>query len=159
VTKAVPADPVPHFYLGSLQYERKQFTKAKSHLSEPETWHSTTPKQYLWSWKHIWRAGRVFSRSGDAADAAGRISKSELVFRCGTLFARYGFYPRAILAFERIKFTYADRYALLLNLGTAQLEARQYRPAVESLKWHPHCILPKPMCSPPGRSLRQGRQS
>jgi tetratricopeptide (TPR) repeat protein len=59
---------------------------------------------------------------------------SELIFQCGVLFGRYEFYSRAILAFEKIKSNYPDRYALFLNLGMAQLQARQFPAAIESLE-------------------------
>lgn len=135
VTKAVPSDPVPHFYLGSLQYERKQFTKAKSHFERAGDLAFNNPEAipmvleaYLAS-RDLSFPDRVMELLQQAARP-----NPELVYQCATLFGRYGFYPRAIAAFEKIKGAYGDRYALSLGLGTAQLEDRRYPAAVESLE-------------------------
>ncbi len=135
VTKAVPLDPVPHFYLGCLQYERKQFTKAKAHFERAGDLAFNNPEAlpmvletYLASRDPSF-PDRVMNQLQEA-----RTPNPELIYQCGTLFGRYGFHSRAIAAFEKIKAIYPDRYALFLNLGTAQLEDRRYTAAVESLE-------------------------
>ncbi len=135
VAKARPEDPVPHFYLGTLEYERRQFPKAKSHFERAGDLAFNNPEAlpmvletYLASHDSSFpdRVMRQLQQAGTP--------NPELAFQCGALFGRYGQYSRAISVFEIIKSSYRDRYALFLNLGTAQLGARQYRDAVESLE-------------------------
>jgi tetratricopeptide (TPR) repeat protein len=135
VAKTLPGDPVPHFYLGSLEYERRQFRKAKSHFEQAGDLAFNNPEAlpmvletYL-ATRDMSFPDRVMRQLEQA-----RPPDPELAFQCGTLFGRYGFYSRAVSAFELIKSSYADRYSLFLNLGTAQLEAHQYKAAVESLE-------------------------
>jgi len=135
VAKAQPGDPVTHFYLGSLEYERKRFSRAKSHFARAGDLAFNNPEAlpmvletYLAS-RDLSFPDRVMRQLEQA-----RKPDPELAFQCGNLFGRYGFYSRAISVFETIKSSYPDPYALFLNLGTAQLEAQQYRDAVESLE-------------------------
>jgi tetratricopeptide (TPR) repeat protein len=135
VTKALPKDPVPHLYLGSLQFERKQFSQAKAHFKQAGDLAFNNPEAlpmvletYLAS-QDLSFPDRMMQQLQQA-----ETPNPELVFQCGVLFGRYGFYSRAILAFEKVKTNYPDRYALSLNLGTAQLQARQFRAAIESLE-------------------------
>lgn len=135
VAKARPDDPVPHFYLGTLEYERRQFPRAKSHFERAGDLAFNNPEA-LPMVLETYLASRDLSypdRAMRQLQQAGT-PDPELAFQCGSLFGRYGFYSRAISVFERIKSSYPDRYALFLNLGTAQLESRQYKAAVESLE-------------------------
>lgn len=135
IAKALPGDPVPHFYLGSMEYERRQFSKARSHFARAGDLAFNNPEAlpmvletYLAS-RDLSFPDRVMRQLEQAVTP-----DPELAFQCGALFGRYGLYSRAILMFEKIKSIYADRYSLFLNLGTAQLEARQYKAAAESLE-------------------------
>jgi tetratricopeptide (TPR) repeat protein len=135
VAKTSPADPVPHLYLGLLQYERKKFERAKSHFERAGNFAFGNPEALPIVLETYLATGdptfpdRVMKQVGEAATP-----NADLVFKCATLFGRYGFYPRAIDAFERIRSTYGDRYALMIGLGTAQLGDRRYRDAVETLE-------------------------
>jgi superkiller protein 3 len=135
VAKARPDDPVPHFYLGTLEYERRQFPRAKSHFERAGDLAFNNPEA-LPMVLETYLASRDLSypdRAMRQLQQAGT-PDPELAFQCGSLFGRYGFYSRAVSVFEKIKSSYPDRFTLFLNLGTAQLEARQYREAAESLE-------------------------
>jgi tetratricopeptide (TPR) repeat protein len=58
----------------------------------------------------------------------------QLIFQFGLLFGRYERYDESIKAFEKIRADYPDRYALLLNLGMAQLHGQQFNAAVQNFE-------------------------
>ena len=135
VTRSTPADPVAHLYLGFLEHERKHFSKAKEHFERAGDLAQNNPEalpvvleSYLATRDRSF-ADRVVRQIGQAASP-----NAELVFQCGVLLGQYGLYGQAAAVLEKIKSAYPDRRALLLNLGTAQLEAKQYRAAIESLE-------------------------
>ncbi len=135
VMKASPRDPVPHLYLGTLEYERKQFSKAKAHFEQAGDLAFNNPEAlpmvletYLAS-QDLSFPDRVMKQLQQA-----EALNPELVFQCGVLFGHYEFYSRAVLAFEKVKAQYPDRYTLFLNLGMAQLQAKQFKAAIESLE-------------------------
>jgi tetratricopeptide (TPR) repeat protein len=135
VLKPSPADPVAHLYMGFLEHERKHFPKAKQHFERAGDLALNNPEALPVVLESYLAAG---DRS--LADRVMRLIESSaspdtaLVFRCGVLFGEYGLYPQAVAALEKIRPAYPDRATLLLNLGMAQLSAKQYRAAAESLE-------------------------
>jgi superkiller protein 3 len=135
VVKVLPRDPVPHLYLGSLEFERKQFAKAKQHFEQAGDLAFKNPEA-LPIVLETYLASRDLSFPDQVMEQMQQAEtlNPELVFQCGVLFGHYELYSRAILAFEKIRNIYPDRYALFLNLGMAQLQAQQYRASIESLE-------------------------
>jgi tetratricopeptide (TPR) repeat protein len=135
VLKARPADPVPHLYLGSLEYERQRFGNAKQHFEKAGDLALQNPEalpmvleSYLAT--QDMSVPRHLLKQLEQAAAPN----PELIFQFGLLFGRYERYDESIKAFEKIRDTYPDRYALLLNLGIAQLHGQQFKAAVRNFE-------------------------
>lgn len=135
VLKAHPDDPVPHLYLGSLEYERQQFVNAKQHFEKAGDLALQNPEAlpmvletYL-ATQDMSVPDRLLRQLQQAATP-----NQELIFQFGLLFGRYERYHESIRAFEKIRDTYPDRYALLLNLGMAQLHGQQLKAAVQNFE-------------------------
>ena len=93
VLKSVPKDPVPHLYLGSLEYERQHFSNAKAHFEQAGDLAFKNPEAlpmvletYL-ACQDLSFPDRVMQELQEA-----KIPNSELIFQCGVLFGRYEFY-------------------------------------------------------------------
>jgi len=135
VLKARPDDPVPHLYLGSLEYERQRFVNAKQHFEKAGDLALQNPEalpMVLESYLATHDMS-VPSRLLRQLQQAGN-PDPELIFRCGLLFGRYERYDESIKAFEKIRDSYPDHYALLLNLGMAQLHGQQLKAAVQNFE-------------------------
>jgi superkiller protein 3 len=135
VLKARPDDSVAHLYLGSLEYERQQFAKAKQHFEKAGDLALQNPEalpmvleSYL-ATQDMTLPGRLLRQLQQAENP-----NPELIFHFGVLFGRYEHYDESIKAFEKIRENYPDHYALLLNLGMAQLHGQQFKPAIQNFE-------------------------
>jgi tetratricopeptide (TPR) repeat protein len=135
VLEVQPNDPVPHFYIGMLNYEQQQYLKAKDHFRKAGDLAMQNPEAFP-AVLETGLATRDESLTNQLLSSARGAAKSQpdVWFQAGILFGRYGAFDRAIEAFERIRDSYSDQAALLRNLGLAQLEARRYTDAIQSLE-------------------------
>ncbi|HEX2521052.1 MAG TPA: tetratricopeptide repeat protein [Terriglobia bacterium] len=137
VLKAQPDDPVPHFYIGMLNYERQQYLKAKDHFRKAGDLAMQNPEAFpaVLETSLATRDEALTNQLLSSADQdKAATSQPEIWFQAGLLFARYGSFDRAIKAFQRIRDSYSDQAALMRNLGVAQLEARRYADAIQSIE-------------------------
>jgi tetratricopeptide (TPR) repeat protein len=96
VTKVLPADPVPHLYLGLAAYTRRDFPQAKTQFAEAGALASENPEvlaavleSYLAS-HDLSFPGKVLERLSRAEDR-----DATTVARVGALFSQYGHQDRA----------------------------------------------------------------
>jgi tetratricopeptide (TPR) repeat protein len=135
VLKVQPDDPVPHFYIGMLNYERREYLKAKDHFRKAGDLAIENPEAFpaVLETSLATHDEALTNQLLSSADKAAT-SQPEIWFQAGLLLGRYGSFDRAIEAFERIRSTYSDQAALMRNLGVAQLEARHYADAIQSIE-------------------------
>jgi tetratricopeptide (TPR) repeat protein len=137
VLKVRPEDPVPHFYIGMLNYERRQYLKAKDHFRKAGDLAIQNPEAFpaVLETSLATRDEALTNQLLSSADKdRAATSQPETWFQAGVLLGRYGSFDRAIEAFERIRDSYSDQAALMRNLGVAQLEARRYADAIQSIE-------------------------
>ena len=109
VSKALPADPVPHLYLGLAAHARQEFSRAKLEfekagplaLDNPEVLPAVV-ESYLAT-----RAGD-FPRKVLAQLAPEEEKGAMLLPRLGALFLQYGEYDQAVAALEKLVAVHKD---------------------------------------------------
>jgi Flp pilus assembly protein TadD len=115
-----PNDSAAHFYLGTFEYERKQFLPARDHFGKAGNLAFGNPEAlpmvletYL-AVKDMTVPNRLMSQleQSERPDA-------ELVFRVGTLFNTYGAYDQAVKAFKKLTSMSAVKPEVYLSLGEA----------------------------------------
>ena len=135
VLSKAPNEPVPHFYVGMLAYERQEYAKARGHFLKTGSLALENPEAF----SAVLETG-LATKDQSLIDALLRSaeksasSQPEVWFQAGSLLGRFGSYDRAIQAFERVRDSYPDRAKLLQNLGLAQLQARRYTEAVRTFE-------------------------
>lgn len=133
--RARPDDPVAHFYLGMLSYERQQYSMARDHFRKAGSLATENPEAFatVLDTSLITKDEPLADQLWSAANKFGA-AQPAVWFQAGSLFGRHGSYDRAIQAFERIRDRYPDQLLLMRNLGLAQLQARRYAEAVRSFE-------------------------
>jgi Flp pilus assembly protein TadD len=103
VTKALPADPVPHLYLGLAAAARHEFPPAKRQFEQAGTLASANSEvlapvleSYL-ATRDLTFPASVLEQLTHAEDP-----NPEIISRVGALFLQYGYYDQAVAAFEKI---------------------------------------------------------
>jgi tetratricopeptide (TPR) repeat protein len=98
-----PNDSVAHFYLGTFEYERNEFAKAKGHFDKAGDLASNNPEAlpmvletYL-ATKDTSGSDRMVSQL-EVADTPN----GELILQAGILLLRYDHYDQAVRAFEKL---------------------------------------------------------
>jgi len=135
VLSKAPNEPVPHFYVGMLAYERQEYAKARGHFLKTGSLALENPEAF----SAVLETG-LATKDQTLIDAALRSaeksasSQPDVWFQAGSLLGRFGSYDGAIQAFERVRDSYPDRAKLLQNLGLAQLQARRYTEAVRTFE-------------------------
>jgi tetratricopeptide (TPR) repeat protein len=118
--KTYPNDSVAHFYLGTFEYERKQFLKARDHFARAGDLASGNPEAipmvletYLAA-KDMTVPHRLMRQLEQAEKP-----NSELILQVGTLLNTYGVYDEAIKAFEKLTSANAAKPEVYLLLAEA----------------------------------------
>ncbi len=103
VTKVLPADLVPHLYLGLAAYERRDFPSAKMEFERAGTLASSNP-EVLPAVFESYLATRDMSFPGEVMEQVTRADEpdSALILRVGALLLQYGEYNRAAVALEKL---------------------------------------------------------
>ena len=109
VTKVLPADLVPHLYLGLAAYERRDFPRAKMEFERAGTLASSNP-EVLSAVFESYLATRDMSFPGRVLEQVTRADEpdSPLILRLGALFLQYGEYDRAAVALEQLVAMHKD---------------------------------------------------
>jgi len=96
VTKWLPADPVPHLYLGLAAAGRHEFAHAKSEFERAGTLASANP-EVIQPVLESYLATRDLSFPTEVLQQLTRAENpdSEITFRAAALFLRYGYYEQA----------------------------------------------------------------
>jgi Flp pilus assembly protein TadD len=103
VTKALPADPVPHLYLGLAAAARHEFPHAKREFEQAGTLASSNP-EVLAPVLESYLATRDLSFPASILEQLTQAQDPdpEIVSRVGALFLQYGYYDQAVAAFQKI---------------------------------------------------------
>src|SRR2546426_2382193 len=103
VTKVLPADLVPHLYLGLAAYERRDFPRAKMEFASAGTLASSNP-EVLPAVFESYLATHDMSFPGRVMEQVTRADEpdSALILRLGALLLQYGEYDRAAVALETL---------------------------------------------------------
>jgi Flp pilus assembly protein TadD len=103
VTKALPADPVPHLYLGLAAAARHEFPRAKREFEQAGTLASAN-SEVLAPVLESYLATRDLSFPASILEQLTRAEDQdpEITSRVGALFLQYGYYDQAVAALERI---------------------------------------------------------
>src|SRR5216683_2079672 len=103
VTKALPADPVPHLYLGLAAHARREFQRAKLQFEKAGALASDNPEACP-AVLESYLATRDMSFPGKITDqlASAESTDPEVLSRVGQLFFQYGYPDRAAAAFEKL---------------------------------------------------------
>ncbi len=109
VTKVLPADLVPHLYLGLAAYERRDFPRAKMEFERAGTLASSNP-EVLPAVLESCLATRDMSFPAKVMEQVTRADEPEsaLILRVGALFLQYGEYDRAAIALEKLVAMHKD---------------------------------------------------
>jgi Flp pilus assembly protein TadD len=103
VTRARPADPVPHLYLGLAAAQRREFVQAKQEFVRAGTLASENPEV-------VQPVLESFLATHDLTFPTALLAKlnhaedpdREMLSRVGALFLQYGYYDQAITALETV---------------------------------------------------------
>jgi tetratricopeptide (TPR) repeat protein len=103
VNKALAADPVPHLYLGLAEHGRRHFEGAKAHFQKAGTLASANP-EVLPTVLETYLATRDLSLPNQVMKKLARAENPDpaLTSRTGAIFAQYGYYDQAVIAFEKL---------------------------------------------------------
>ena len=106
VTKALPADSVPHLYLGLAAHARREFQSAKLQFEKAGALASDNPEA-LPAVLESYLATHDMSFPRKMVDqlASAESTDPELLSRVGQLFFQYGYPDRAAAAFEKLVVT------------------------------------------------------
>jgi tetratricopeptide (TPR) repeat protein len=109
VTKVLPADLVPHLYLGLAAYERRDFPRAKMEFDRAGTLASSNP-EVLPAVFESYVATRDMSFPAKVMEQVTRAEEpdSALILRLSALFLQYGEYGRAAVALEKLVAMHKD---------------------------------------------------
>ena len=101
ITKVLPADAVPHLYLGLAAYERHAFPQAKIQFAKAGTLATENP-EVLPAVLESYLATRDMSFPGKVMEQLTHTEDQDpaLVSRIGALFSQYGYHDRAATALE-----------------------------------------------------------
>ena len=109
VTKALPADPVPHLYLGLAAHARQEFSRAKAEFEKAGTLASdnlevlpAVIESYL-ATRDLEFPAKVLARLSSAGE-----TDAALLLRVGALFLQYGRYDQAAGVFEKLVAAHKD---------------------------------------------------
>jgi tetratricopeptide (TPR) repeat protein len=109
VTKELPADPVPHLYLGLAAYERRDFPRAKMEFERAGTLASSNPEVLPAVFEsHLATHDMSFPTKVMERVTRAEEPDSALILRLGALFLQYGEYGRAAVALERLVAMHKD---------------------------------------------------
>jgi tetratricopeptide (TPR) repeat protein len=103
VTKSLPADPVPHLYLGLAAVGRHDFAHAKNEFERAGTLASANP-EVIQPVLESYLATRDLSFPTEVLEQFTRAENpdSEISFRVAALFLRYGYYEQAATLCNKI---------------------------------------------------------
>jgi Flp pilus assembly protein TadD len=103
VTKALPADPVPHLYLGLAAAARHEFPRAKREFEQAGTLASSN-SEVLLPVLESYLATRDLSFPTTVLEQLARAQDPdpEMTSHVGALFLQYGYCDQAVVAFEKI---------------------------------------------------------
>src|SRR5436190_13316889 len=109
VTKVLPADLVPHLYLGLAAHERRDFPRAKMEFEKAGTLASANP-EVLPAVFESYLATRDMSFPAKVMEQVTRADEPDtaLISRVGALLLQYGEYGRAAVAFEKLVAVHKD---------------------------------------------------
>ena len=127
VTRVLPADPVPHLYLGLAAYTRRDFPHAKTQFEKAGTLAAENP-EVLPAVLEAYLATHDMSFPGEVLKQLAHAENQDaaLVARVGALFSQYGYYDRAATLIETFTSTHKASAELLRTLAEAY--DRQGRP-------------------------------
>lgn len=127
LTKSIPADPVPHLYLGLAGAGRQEFAYAKEEFEQAGTLASANPEviqpvleSYL-ATHDLSFPDALLQQLAHAEDP-----DRETISRVGALFLQYGYCAQALTAFEKIISTHKESAETLRLVGAAY--DRQHKP-------------------------------
>lgn len=109
VTKVLPADLVPHLYLGLAAYERRDFPRAKMEFERAGTLASSNP-EVLPAVFESYLATHDMSFPRKVMEQVTRADEPDpaLILRVGTLLLQYGQYDRAAVALQKLVAMHQD---------------------------------------------------
>src|SRR5215467_2095644 len=120
VTNVVPADLVPHLYLGLAAYEHRDFRRAKMEFEKAGTLASSNP-EVLPAVFESYLATRDMSFPAKAMEQATRAGEPDpaLLLRLSALLLQYGEYGRAAAALEKLVAMHKDSAEVWRTLAEA----------------------------------------